>query len=460
MRNCISPANTTHLLVALSWAVTLVSPACGQEIIHEDLKIIPSDAADGDQFGYSISINNGIVAIGSIGDDDQGLFSGSVYLFDAFSGNQIMKILPNDGAEFDFFGMSIALDNDIVAIGAPLDDDNGNLSGSAYLFDVNTGVQLAKLHPDDAAARDWFGSAIAISNDVVVVGAYENDDVPVRSDSVYVFDASTGVQVAKLIPNGGANLDTMGFGFSVSIDNNIVAAGATLEDGIDFQTGAAHIFDATTGVELAKLMANDGEFQDLFGFSIAISNGIVAVGAPQDTENGILSGSAYLFDANTGEQLHKLIPNDGIKFQQFGFSIAIENGLAVVGAWDNDLGVNSGSVYVFDVNTGLQIAKLLASDGTFNDRLGTSLAINNGIVAAGAYFDAPNHVQSGSAYVFNVNINCPADLTNDGSLDFFDISAFLSAFAAMSPAADFTADGSWNFFDVSAFLTAFSQGCP
>jgi hypothetical protein len=55
---------------------------------------------------------------------------------------------------------------------------------------------------------------------------------------------------------------------------------------------------------------------------------------------------------------------------------------------------------------------------------------------------------------------CAADITGDGSLNFFDISAFLSLFSAMDPQADFTGDGSFNFFDISAFLSAFSAGCP
>ena len=56
--------------------------------------------------------------------------------------------------------------------------------------------------------------------------------------------------------------------------------------------------------------------------------------------------------------------------------------------------------------------------------------------------------------------SCPADLTGDGSLNFFDVSAFLSAFSSNDPIADFTGDGSFNFFDVSAFLNAFGMGCP
>lgn len=61
---------------------------------------------------------------------------------------------------------------------------------------------------------------------------------------------------------------------------------------------------------------------------------------------------------------------------------------------------------------------------------------------------------------FNFPVACPADLTGDGMLNFFDVSAFLGAFAANDPIADFTGDGLYNFFDVSAFLSAFAAGCP
>ena len=56
-------------------------------------------------------------------------------------------------------------------------------------------------------------------------------------------------------------------------------------------------------------------------------------------------------------------------------------------------------------------------------------------------------------------VACPADLTGDGSVNFFDVSAFLTAFTNMDPIADFTGDGNFNFFDVSAFLSAFAEGC-
>ena len=86
------------------------------------------------------------------------------------------------------------------------------------------------------------------------------------------------------------------------------------------------------------------------------------------------------------------------------------------------------------------------------------------------FFDDPDTVDTGpsgapvvdvGAYEYQpVIAPCPADLTGDGTLNFFDISAFLSAFSANDPAADFDGNGTFNFFDISAFLSAFSAGCP
>tara|TARA_R110002073_G_scaffold336260_1_gene531372 strand:- start:112063 stop:112473 length:411 start_codon:yes stop_codon:yes gene_type:complete len=76
-------------------------------------------------------------------------------------------------------------------------------------------------------------------------------------------------------------------------------------------------------------------------------------------------------------------------------------------------------------------------------------------VMGGGFSLTSGFPQSGGA-----NPPCAADLTGDGILNFFDVSAFLGAFSAQLPEADFTGDGSFNFFDVSAFLTAFGMGCP
>jgi FG-GAP repeat len=424
-------------------------------------EIFASDGAASDNFGYSIAIDNGIVAVGAWLDDDNGSNSGSAYLFDASTGVQLFKLLPNDGATSDWFGSSIAIDNGVVAIGAPLGGDNGSGSGSAYLFDASTGVQLFKLLPNEGATGDQFGYSISIDNGVVAVGAIQDNSNGSASGSAYLFDASTSTQLFKLLPNDGATGDW--FGSSIAIANGVVAVGAYQDDDNGTASGSAYLFDTSTSSQLFKLLPNDGAASDNFGYSIAIDNGVVAVGAYRDDDNGGNSGSAYLFDASTGAQLFKILPKDGATGDWFGSSIAIANGIVAVGAYqDDDNGSASGSVYVFDASTNTQLFKLLASDGAANDNFGFSIAIDNGVVALGVLQDDSRGTNSGSAHVFVTGTSaiCAADLTGDGVLNFFDVSAFLQGFASQDPIADFTGDGLFNFFDVSAFLIAFAAGCP
>ena len=121
----------------------------------------------------------------------------------------------------------------------------------------------------------------------------------------------------------------------------LVAAGAVV-----LSSGAAF---ADLGDQLAKLLADDGMANDNFGHSVAISGITVIVGAWFTDDNGAESGSAYLFDTTTGQQISKLLPNDGASNELFGNAVAINDATAIVGAWwDDDDGDRSGSAYLFD----------------------------------------------------------------------------------------------------------------
>ncbi len=340
--------NKTCATIAL--CVAAVATTASGQVLYEDTKLLPSDGAGFDEFGGSIAIDNGVIAVGASGND--GKVTGSVYLFDASTGGQLFKLHANDGAEYDLFGHSIALDNGVVAIGARGDHDDflDPFTGSAYLFDASTGAQLFKLAASDGEQGDEFGVSIAIGDGVVAVGVPGDDDNGRDSGSVYVFEVSTGAYLFKLLASDRVESDR--FGVSVAIDNGVVAVGAFGNYDDITATGSAYLFDASTGAQLFKLVASDGAGRDSFGNSIALANGVVAVGAVANDDNGIDSGSAYLFDASTGKQLAKLLPSDGAEDDWFGGSIAIDNGVAVVSAiGDDDNGDRSGSAYVFDVTT-------------------------------------------------------------------------------------------------------------
>ena len=115
-----------------------------------------------------------------MGDDDNGINSGSAYVF-VRSGSEWTKqakLTAGDGASSDFFGISVSVSGDKAIVGASGDDDNGLTSGSAYVFvrSGNVWIEQAKLIPSDGAAGDRFGHSVNVSIDTTVVGAYGDDD--------------------------------------------------------------------------------------------------------------------------------------------------------------------------------------------------------------------------------------------------------------------------------------------
>src|SRR5262249_53881388 len=155
--------------------------------------------------------------------------------------------------------------------------------------------------------------------------------------------------------------------------------------------GSAYVFVRSGNVwtEQAKLLASDGQPNDHFGNSVAISGDTVVVGAHNDNTMYTAVGSAYVFvrSGNVWTEQAKLFAADGAAYDHFGFSVAISGDTAVAGApYDDDVGDGAGSVYVFvrSGNAWTQQAKLLdSSNGLPFDNLGYSLAIRADTIAVG-----------------------------------------------------------------------------
>jgi hypothetical protein len=149
-------------------------------------KITPSDGASYEHFGSSVAVGSGRIVVGAYGDGDNGSYSGSAYIFD-LDGTQLAKITASDGASFDYFGNSVAVGSGRIVVGANGDDDDGSYSGSAYIFDLD-GTQLAKITASDAAGADRFGNSVAVGSGRIVVGAYQDADNGSASGSAYIYD--------------------------------------------------------------------------------------------------------------------------------------------------------------------------------------------------------------------------------------------------------------------------------
>jgi FG-GAP repeat len=379
-------------------------------------KVIPSDAANGSQFGFSVALNSRFALAGApFQDNSRGHNAGAAYLFDAKTGVQLRKFFGADTSSDDEFGFSVAMDESKAVVSAPNDAPNGGFSGSAYVFDTATGNQLFKLTPSDGAAGDSFGYSVAISGDTLIVGAVADDDGADAGGSAYLFDTTNGRELTKLIASDPGVLDN--FGYSVAISNNKALVGAPFNDGSNRirDSGAAYVFDVDTGEELVKLNASDSSFNANFGLSVALNGDIAIIGSPFSVTSGGQSGSAYIFDVNSGAQLHKLISSDAASGDVFGKSVAIWDNFAIVGARGDDTpGTDVGSAYIFDIRTGAELFKLTAFDGAEDDEFGGAVAISEHGIFVAAPFDDDAGETSGSAYLFANPIPEPCSLAMVG----------------------------------------------
>ena len=450
-------ANWYGLMAAAAICSLATAAANAQCDPQEVLKYLADDGAEGDYFGNSAAISGTTIIIGAPFDDARGEWSGSAYIFDLTSPSQIVKLVPDDGATEDRFGGSAAISGDIAIIGAGGDDDNGNNSGSAYLFNASTGQQIAKLLPDDGAAGHNFGFSVAISGTTAIVGATGNSDFGDHSGAAYLFDTTTGQQIAKLLPDDGQILDH--FGAAVAIDGNTAIVTATWDDDNGTESGSAYIFDVSdpaNPVQTGKFTPEDGAPFDFFGTEAAIDNDIAIVTSWQDDDLGEWSGSAYLFNTEDGQQIAKLLPDDGAARDFFGNALAIHGEVAIVGAKQFDgVGTDSGSAYLFRTTNGHQIAKLTPDDNEPYDNFGSAVAINDDAVIVGARKDDDNGLDSGSVYVFECA--CPPDWNGDTTLNTQDFMAFLNDFVAGD--ADYNGDTVTNTIDFMNFLNDYIDGC-
>ncbi|MBL4591665.1 MAG: FG-GAP repeat protein [Phycisphaerales bacterium] len=429
-------------------------PAMGQ-VINERSKLLPIDGVGSGAFGRAvIAVDGSTLVVGAYKDAQNGLDAGAVYVFDLLNDKPIMKLLPSDGQSSDWFGITVAIDNGLIVVGAPLNDNLALDAGAVYVFDAKTGVQLRKIvTPDSFPREDNFGISVAIEGDILVVGQSHNG-----SGTVFLFDAKTGQTVTELSP-GGSSSGGGCAGCIVAIRGDTVAV-SQKTSGFSGYLGAGEVvlYHISTGTEYLRLFPKDISSNDNFGSSIALGEGVVAVGSFRDDDESFDSGSAYLFSSITGEQLLKVIPGDGISQGRFGSSVGVlGDGLVVGAVWDDDNGEFSGSAYVFDQRTE-EKWKLLPSDGEELDLFGSSIVISGDIVIVGAPGDDDLDSASGAVYIYD--LSCAADFTGDGVLDSSDVHALLDLFVAQDPTADFTADGIFNLQDIFAYLALFNAGCP
>jgi hypothetical protein len=381
----------------------------------------------GDRMGGSVSIDGSVLVAGADGDDDRGSAAGSasVFTFDGFTWSWAQKLHAADGAGGDAFGWSVDMGDGSIVIGAPMDDDNGFASGSAYVFvySGNQWVQQRKIDASDGTDEDLFGQAVAVSNDWILVGAPGDGELGFAAGTAYLFQRSgtTWVQRQRISADDGDEFDN--FGSAVALDGYVAVVGAYGEETHGESGGAAYVFRYDEGTEQwvqeGKLLDANGAADDRFGFSVSVSGDRIAVGAPQDDETQGDTGSAFVFlyDANLEEwDLEQKLFGRNSNGDKFGYSLAIDGAALIVGAAGaNDEGLDAGKAYAFlrDEVAWTEQASLLANDGFQSDALGYSVSISADIGAAGAPFDDDGGSAAGAVYTWHGLNDCNDNDTVD-----------------------------------------------
>jgi len=211
--------------------------------------------------------------------------------------------------------------------------------------------------------------------------------------------ATRASAVTELIPNDPPTADNGMFGCSIAANSSVALVGAFYKNGTYNQQGAAYLFDLS-GNELQKLTYSDPAYNDCFGYSVALNDSVALVGAYQKTDAYALQGVAYLFDLNGNEI--KLTASDPAYNDCFGNSVALNDSVALVGAfYKNGTYNQQGAAYLFDLN-GNELKKLTSLDPTYNDRFGQSVALNDSVALVGAGY---KNSSTGAAYLFDLNGN-------------------------------------------------------
>ena len=371
-------------------------------------KMTGADTSGGDRFGTTVVADGERLAVGAY--RDIAYDQGSAYVFSR-SGTtykQTRKLTADDRAHYDYFSTGLGLSGEVVLVGAYGDDDKGAVSGSAYFFELCEAKDEKKLTASDGSTSDEFGYAVAVSGETAVIGSRYDDDYGSNSGSAYVFkrSGSSWTQEQKLnASDAGAN-DY--FGWSVSVSGDTTVVGAQREDQQGSDAGAAYVF-ARTGTswsQQGKLTAYDGTTSDYFGTAVATTSDTAVVGSYLDNNaRGSDAGAAYVF-ARTGtvwtHQL-KIIASDGAANDHFGYAVAISGNTALIGSrYDDDKGTNSGSAYVYTRSgTSWSVQeKLTASNGGTSDYFGESVSVSGDLAVVGAYLEDHRAGDAGAAYVY------------------------------------------------------------
>ena len=311
-----------------------VPDTCEVVALEHDL-LEASDASTGDGFGYSVAMDGGYAAIGAYQDSETFSFQGSCYVFELdgsglWPGTETVRLTSPSPGMFHRFGWDVAIDGDFLVVGSP---ERTVGDGSAFVYERIAGVWtfVQELFAADlVGVPSDFGLSVAIDGDTIAVGAPMDGN-----GSVYVFTRSMGgswVEEQKLTASDGLLGDN--FGLSLALQADRLVIGAPLQDEFPFEVcGAAYLFERSASVwsENTKFELAAKQSNDRYGLDVALDGDTIAVGTNGTTPLVPLISTAFLyeFDGLAWVEQAPIVPDP---VEALGFSLALEGDtLAVAG---------------------------------------------------------------------------------------------------------------------------------
>ncbi|MFO0980902.1 MAG: FG-GAP repeat protein [Planctomycetota bacterium] len=277
----------------------------------EDQAIENPEAESADAFGYSVSLDGGVLVVGNPYDDDASpgdmvCNSGSVYVFRKNGAAYLLeqKLIASDPTCGAWFGFSCDLDGSVLAVGAPHAPGIVADAGAVYVFRFNgsSWVEEQKIAATDGAAAEGFAHTVELDGNRLFAGDQLDDtDTGADAGSVYAF-AFNGTawdltqKITPAAPSAGEN-----FGFSLAVEQNDLVIGAIRTDLAGTNTGSLYHFtwNGAQWVELAQFTAADAEPEAALGYRALMQDGVAFMTSTQQSEGGVKMGAAYEFLINT-----------------------------------------------------------------------------------------------------------------------------------------------------------------
>lgn len=432
----------------------------------------PTATPTGDSFGAALKWSGNRLVVGAPQDSDSGASgagSAFVYMMNGTNAPVLEATLNNPTpATQERFGTSVAVDGNLVVVGAPLDSTGGSSAGIAYVYDLSSGTPTTPVHTlVGSLANGQSGLAVAVSGTSVAVGApfyladsnegraflYDIGSATPTTPSltlanplnnttarfgmslafngtqlavgdtgstpapgyVHVYDlasATPTTPVRSLSKPSATNLDQ--FGTSLAWSGNKLLVGAARDDLVAIDAGGGYLFDlasATPTIPVLTLISPQPAARNHFGASTAISDGWLAVGAPRDDLDTQDAGTVTLYDltSSTPGSPAYVLTDAGTSSSQFGTSVAMSGTKLVVGA--PAVSNLTGKALVFDRSTATPTVPVLSIANptpSFQDQFGSFVAISGSLVTVSARGDDTQATNDGAVYVYDLNSATPA----------------------------------------------------